>query len=132
MTNKPWKRFERDVGKLIGGKRYPANLGGGVDVESPYLVIQCKNVKTMPLAALEKLANEIAIEGKESEKVGVVCINRHGGTGQQRTGIESLFHLHQADAGLRIAVSNGRLNWRRAAPPRQQRRMHIHAAPARY
>jgi len=81
MTSKPWKRFERDVGKLIGGKRYPANLGGGVDVESPYLVIQCKNVKTMPLAALEKLANEIAIEGKESEKVGVVAIKRRAGAG---------------------------------------------------
>ena len=81
MTNKPWKQFERDVGKLIGGKRYPANMGGGVDVESPYLVIQCKNVKTMPLAALEKLANEIAIEGKESEKVGVVAIKRRAGAG---------------------------------------------------
>ena len=81
MTNKPWKQFERDIGKLVGGRRYPANMGGGVDVESEELVVQCKNVRTMSLAALEKLAHEIAREGRESDKVGAVAIKRRAGAG---------------------------------------------------
>ncbi len=81
MTNKPWKQFERDVGKLIRGKRYPANMGGGVDVESAELVVQCKNVKSLSFAALEKLAVEIAREGRESEKIGALVIKRRAGAG---------------------------------------------------
>ena len=81
MTSKPWKRFERDVGKLVGGRRFPANMGGGVDVDSPLFVIQCKNVKTMPLPRLEELAREIEREGRSEEKIGVVCIKRRAGAG---------------------------------------------------
>ncbi len=81
MTSKPWKRFERDVGKLIGGKRYPANMGGGVDVESDDVVVQCKNVKTLSLAAMEKLVDEIEQDGKTRGKVGVLAVKRRAGAG---------------------------------------------------
>ena len=79
--DKAWKQFERDVAKLVGGRRYPANLGGGVDVDSPLFVIQCKNVKTMPLAKLEAVAREIEREGVSEGKIGVVCIKRRAGGG---------------------------------------------------
>ncbi len=81
MTNKPWKQFERDVGVLIGGKRHPANTGGSVDAESDTFVAQCKNVKALSLAALERLAREITFHGKLDNKIGVVAVKRRAGAG---------------------------------------------------
>ena len=42
MSNKPWKQEERQVARLVRGRRYPANQGGRVDVESPSIVAQVK------------------------------------------------------------------------------------------
>src|SRR5262245_48586934 len=79
MTN--WKDFERRVAAIIGGRRYPANMGGKVDVENEVLVGQCKEVKTMPLAELSRLVVMIEDEGKKRGKYGAVFIKSHEGRG---------------------------------------------------
>jgi len=50
---------------------------------------------------------------------------------EHRAGIEPLVHLHDADAGARVACEKGALDRRRAAPSRQQRRMDVEAATLR-
>lgn len=62
MTDRPWKQEERQVARLLGGNRYPANSGGRVDVEA------------LPL--------EMQAVGAESGKVGVVVIKRRAGSGR--------------------------------------------------
>ena len=44
------------------------------------------------------------------------------------TGIEARVHLHDGDAGLRVARFDGALNGRRTAPARQQGRVDVETA----
>ncbi len=81
MGNTHWKQFERDVARLLGGKRYPANSGGRVDVESAEYVAQVKHVRTLSLAALEALALEMDRIGQERGKLGLVIVKRRAGSG---------------------------------------------------
>ena len=83
MPDRPWKRHERRSAGLIGGRRYPASQGGAVDVESAWAVAQCKEVKRLSLAALEALAPEVARQGHQRGKVGLVIVKRRGGAGRQ-------------------------------------------------
>ena len=76
-----WKQFERDAARLLGGRRYPANSGGRVDVESDRYVAQVKLVKTCSLASLEALAVEMEQIGAEKGKVGLVVVKRRAGRG---------------------------------------------------
>jgi len=79
--DKPWKQLERDVARLLGGERYPANSGGRVDVESERVVAQVKHVQRLSLAQLEALAVEMAALGEEQGKIGVVVVKRRAGRG---------------------------------------------------
>ena len=81
MPDKPWKQLEREVAHLLGGRRYAANTGGRVDVESPTVVAQVKHVQRLSLAQLELLAVEMEEIGKERGKVGVVAVKRRAGRG---------------------------------------------------
>lgn len=81
MPDKPWKREERHAATLIGGKRYPANSGGKVDVQSSRFVVQVKHVKRMSLAELEGLTVAMATLGAKHGKVGVVVVKRRAGRG---------------------------------------------------
>jgi len=81
MADKAWKATERDVARLLGGSRYPANSGGRVDVESPTLVVQVKHVQRMSLAQLELLAVEMEQIGAEKGKIGLVVVKRRAGRG---------------------------------------------------
>ena len=81
MTDKPWKRHERRTAALIGGQRYPANGGGPVDAESSWAVAQCKHVRRLALAELERLAVEANRQGAQRRKVGLVVIKRCAGRG---------------------------------------------------
>lgn len=76
-----WKAFERKVGSLIGGKRFWANSGQDIDVESDELVVQCKNVKVLAFPALERLACKALEDGRKRGKVGIVAVKRRGGRG---------------------------------------------------
>jgi len=80
-VDKPWKQEERNAARLLGGKRYPANSGGRVDVESPTLVVQVKHVQRLSLAQLEALAVEIEQIGAEKGKTGILVIKRRAGRG---------------------------------------------------
>ncbi len=81
MADKAWKHEERRVGRLLGGRRYAANSGGRVDVESPTVVAQVKHVRTLSLAALEALALEMDRIGQERGKHGLVIVKRRAGSG---------------------------------------------------
>lgn len=81
--SKPWKAHERRAAKLLGGKRYWANSGEAVDVESSAFVVQCKHVKSCSLAQLEILAVEAMRQGDQKSKVGLVYIKRRAGHGME-------------------------------------------------
>lgn len=83
MADKAWKQFERDAGTLLGGRRYPANLGLKVDVEGPRFVGQCKLVKSLSLSALTNLAIQAEADGAERKKIGVVIVKHRRGTGNK-------------------------------------------------
>lgn len=83
MTDHAWKGFERFVGALIGGKRYPANLGEKVDCEGPRFVAQCKNVKRLSLPELSKLALEAEEQGRARGKAGLVAVKHRCGAGYE-------------------------------------------------
>ncbi len=87
LSNKPWKSTERDVARLLGGSRYPANSGGRIDVESSEYVAQVKHVQRMSLAQLEALAIEMERLGAEKSKVGLVVVKRRAGRGNPTPGL---------------------------------------------
>lgn len=69
---------ERLVADMIGGKRYPADSGGPIDVESETLQLQVKGSGTVPsdrmLAALDT-----ARGGSIETKLAGAAFVRHGG-----------------------------------------------------
>lgn len=73
------KALEREVAKRIGGKRYPADTGGTIDVESSEFVVQCKHVRSLSLAALEALVLQATADGRAAEKDGAVAVKRRAG-----------------------------------------------------
>jgi hypothetical protein len=48
MSDKPWKKFERRVADVSGGKRIPINGRQQLDVDHPYLGIECKYRQQLP------------------------------------------------------------------------------------
>lgn len=82
MSDRPWKQEERQVARLLGGTRYPANSGGRVDVESPTVVAQTKHVRRLSLAQLEALAREMQAVGARKGKVGLLVVKRRAGRGR--------------------------------------------------
>lgn len=81
MSRTNWKQIERDAAALCRGIRYPANMGGRIDVLSAHFVAQVKNPKVMSLAALEALAEEMEAAGHQQERFGVVIVKRSAGSG---------------------------------------------------
>jgi hypothetical protein len=77
-----WKQAERDVARLLGGTRYPANSGGAVDVESAALVCQVKHRARASLAELEAWALAVARAGTTRGKCGVLAVRRRAGRGR--------------------------------------------------
>lgn len=91
MSDKPWKQFERDMAKLIGGTRFWANSGESVDIEGPVFLGQCKHVKSMSLNAIAQLAEDVAEDGRDHRKedgipdpkLGLVCLRTRPGRGKK-------------------------------------------------
>jgi hypothetical protein len=77
-----WKQFERDVARLLGGKRFWANSGEAIDCESDGYVAQAKLVKTCSLAALTALAEMVERQAALKNKAGVVAIKLRRGRGR--------------------------------------------------
>lgn len=76
-----WKELERQVGRIINGKRFWSSSGGPIDVESDRLVCQVKHRKIMSLREIEAEAVQIERVGQEKGKAGILCIKRKGGKG---------------------------------------------------
>lgn len=77
-----WKQFERDVAALLGGRRFWANSGERLDVESESAIAQCKLVKRMSLEAITALAEEVEREAAPKFKAGVVAVKLRRGRGR--------------------------------------------------
>jgi hypothetical protein len=61
----------------------------------------------------------------------VVFVDRQAMQREHRTSVQSRIHLHDRNAGFAISGQQRTLDWRRAAPPRQQRSMNIDCAVRR-
>lgn len=84
MAGEPsWKKHERRAASLVRGGRYWANSGQSVDAESAWAVVQAKEVQRMSLAELESLALEVARQGAQRQKVGMVVVKRRAGAGRR-------------------------------------------------
>ena len=83
MSRTGWKKSERDAASLLHGKRFPANQGGVVDVESDLYVAQVKSVKRFSLLKLERECREIERVGIPKNKIGLVLIKRSAGKGKE-------------------------------------------------
>jgi len=75
MADRSWKAEERRAARLLGGRRFPANTGGRVDVEGPAVIAQVKHRRTLSLGALEALAIEAAEAGRTRGKLGLLVVN---------------------------------------------------------
>jgi hypothetical protein len=84
MTDRPWKAAERRAAKLIGGRRYPANTGRGVDCESESYCIEVKERQRASLTELSAWALEIERVSvqRTPPKIGLVLVKRRGGRGK--------------------------------------------------
>jgi hypothetical protein len=81
--DRAWKRAEREAAKTLGGRRFWANSGEDIDVESAAFVCQVKNVQSCSLAQLEQLAREAERQGVQRQKVGLVWIKQRSGRGRE-------------------------------------------------
>jgi len=71
-----WKRFERRVAEISGGKRIPVNGRKELDVKHPYLGIECKYRKTLP-DWLFKQAWGQAVSGSSNDQIPVICVGEY-------------------------------------------------------
>jgi hypothetical protein len=74
LPDRPWKQQERQVARLMGGKRYPANCGRRVDVAGDWFICQVKHRRICSLAQLEALALELDALGRTQSRLGILCI----------------------------------------------------------
>jgi hypothetical protein len=82
VSDRSWKAFERDVARLFGGRRFWANAGEALDVESETVVAQCKLVKRLSLEELTRLAEAVEREALLKFKAGVVAVKVRRGRGR--------------------------------------------------
>jgi hypothetical protein len=82
MADRCWKAFEREVASLLGGRRYWANSGEAIDVESDLVVAQCKHVAQCSLEQLSQLVEQVEIQASRKFKAGVVAIKARRGHGR--------------------------------------------------
>jgi hypothetical protein len=83
VTDKPFKKLERECARLLDGFRYPANTGGPIDVENQDVVAQCKLVQELSLAELTRLVVAIETVAKTRGKRGVVFVKLRAGRGHE-------------------------------------------------
>lgn len=80
MTDKRWKAWEREVAKVLGGKRIPTSgsaqfEGEKGDVLHPVFEIECKYRKKILVASWFR---EVDTRAKESKKIPLLAIRERG------------------------------------------------------
>jgi hypothetical protein len=81
MSRRGWKHREREAARLLGGTRFPANMGGRLDGESSSYVWQCKATARLSLAQIEALTVEMDRLGTQRLKHGLLLVKRAAGRG---------------------------------------------------
>jgi len=74
-----WKRTEREIAKLLGGRRVPVTgrqRGDAPDIEHPWLSIEVKHRKTVPAWLLDAI--DQAEASNTGEQLPVVVLHPHG------------------------------------------------------
>lgn len=90
LNSNHWKQFERDCASFIGGDRYPANMGGRIDVEGPMGLAQCKLQKSLSHQQVTDLCTEMAIAATLKGKLGVLLHKVPGGRGHPTSPLISM------------------------------------------
>ena len=83
MNRRTWKKFESKCAWFINGKRYPANTGERVDVESKETVAQAKYKKALSHNELAALSDEMEVLGLSINKLGLVLHQVPPGRGKR-------------------------------------------------
>jgi hypothetical protein len=78
MADRTWKRREREVAGVLGGRRIPVTGidRHGADVETPLLCVQVKHGRRRP-AFLSEWLDGICRSGAASGRVGLVVWTDH-------------------------------------------------------
>lgn len=76
MSRTGWKQIERDAAALINAKRHWANIGEREDAASDRFAMQVKNPKTLSLAELTRLIEEMTIRGIDHGKIPIVVVKQ--------------------------------------------------------
>lgn len=85
MSDKSWKAFERRIAAAFDGTRPWANSGARLDCEdSPYAVVQCKEVQRISLESVTALVEEMEAEATKARKLlGIVALKVRRGSGRR-------------------------------------------------
>ena len=81
MSRTNWKARERQAAAIVKGRRFPANQGGAVDVESADFCVQVKERRVFSLTQMETEAVEIDRVATQKNKCGVLMVKRSAGKG---------------------------------------------------
>ena len=76
MSNATWKQRERKVARALGGTRVGASGHSTPDVVTPWLAVECKQRKQLPLWLTTALSKIRAQAG--DGKLGIVVLHEHG------------------------------------------------------
>lgn len=78
MADKPWKRTEREIAKLIGGERVPITgrqRGDAPDVRHASLSVEVKHRRLLPAWICEAVLQAVA--SAEGEQLPVAILHAH-------------------------------------------------------
>lgn len=83
MSRTNWKQVEREAAALFGTRRFPANMGGRLDLGNgdSWFLGQVKNPQRLSLAEIERLAVEMESAGFQADRIGVLVVKRSAGSG---------------------------------------------------
>lgn len=76
MSDKLWKACERELARLLGGKRIPINGRQGADVVTPWLTIEVKERRSLPGWLAEAVGQGQA--GRLEGRLPVVALHEAG------------------------------------------------------
>lgn len=91
------KQDERDVARILGGKRHPADVGGGEDVSHPVLAIQVKGGMRVMNEVVRSGLVAARVAAGDSKRLPVCVVVDRSGTRVQRyvvIGLEEFADFH--------------------------------------
>jgi hypothetical protein len=80
MADKAWKRSERSIAAVLGGRRVPITgraRGSAPDVSHPWLSIECKHRRALPVWIADAL-DQAAAASDGGERLPVAILHEDG------------------------------------------------------